>query len=346
MHFLPQALLNQFGEYPEKYRMLIWRFLLRLPENHDAFRNLVAKGVHPAFANLHKQFPMEDTRMFRRLRRILSALAFWSPVFGELPYLPALAFPFVKMFARDDLAAFEVLLSIFLNWGRRWVETFPHAPMQVMGRVDALMQFHEPELHRHLRECGVDAQDYAWTLLRSGFTEVLSKSEWLRLWDHLVTDAANPEGFLHTVVAYMRFFRTTLLHIAAPKDGGGSARQEIVAFLRLQNAVDLRKLLRMKQRIQRDTPAELESPGEWPGDSTAASASGPPFPVPQGDSYPAFLHFPKFVVNFQLQERDRIAAEEKELSRRTQVMDALRKKTYVGVPWLWLRGCVVVPALL
>lgn len=81
-----QALLHRFGEFPEKYRLLIWRFLLRLPENNGAFRALVAKGVHPAFRDLHKRYPINDTRLFRRLRRIVSALAFWSP--GERFPLP------------------------------------------------------------------------------------------------------------------------------------------------------------------------------------------------------------------------------------------------------------------
>ena len=131
-------------------------------------------------------------------------MLFPRTVFGELPYLPALAFPFVKLFARDDLAAFEAVLCVFLNWGRRWVETFPHAPMQVMGHADALLSFHEPDVCRHLRESGVDAQDYAWTLLRSAFTEVFSKREWLRFWDHVVMEAAHPDMLLYAVVAYLR----------------------------------------------------------------------------------------------------------------------------------------------
>ncbi len=51
------------------------------------------------------------------------------PVFGELPYVPGLAFPFVKVFQRDDLAAFEALLAVLLNFAGGWVETYPHAPL-------------------------------------------------------------------------------------------------------------------------------------------------------------------------------------------------------------------------
>lgn len=174
---LLQSLLKTFGEYPDRYRLLIWRFLMRLPENRESFRNLVAKGVHPAFADLHERYPIQNMRLFQRLRRVLSALAHWSPVFGELPYLPALAFPFVKLFERDDLSAMEAIMTVFLNWGAGWVDTYPHAPMQVLGAVDGLLAYHDPALAKHLRDCGTTAQDYAWTLMRSLFTEVLTTDE-------------------------------------------------------------------------------------------------------------------------------------------------------------------------
>ena len=44
--------------------------------------------------------------------RVLSALAFWSPVFGEADYLPHLAFPFAKLFQNNRLLAFEMLATI------------------------------------------------------------------------------------------------------------------------------------------------------------------------------------------------------------------------------------------
>ena len=97
-HPVHQSLLFEHGRFPEKFRRLIWRFLLRLPENASSHSDLVRKGVHTAYRDLHLRFPMRDTRLLKRLRRCLSCLAHWSPVFGELAFLPELAFPFVKVF--------------------------------------------------------------------------------------------------------------------------------------------------------------------------------------------------------------------------------------------------------
>ena len=44
--------------------------------------------------------------------RVLSALAHWSPLFGETDYLPMLAFPFVKLFQNNQLLAFEIIATL------------------------------------------------------------------------------------------------------------------------------------------------------------------------------------------------------------------------------------------
>ena len=48
--------------------------------------------------------------------RALSALAHWSPVFGETGYLPGLVFPFIKLFQNNQLVTFELLATILSEW--------------------------------------------------------------------------------------------------------------------------------------------------------------------------------------------------------------------------------------
>ena len=107
-----QSILRGYGEYPAKYRMFIWRRLLQLPENHRAYSTLLEKGTHPSYAALHEQCPMKSRKLLRVLQRALSALAFWSEVFGETEYLPGLVFPFVKMFQNNQLVSFEIVATV------------------------------------------------------------------------------------------------------------------------------------------------------------------------------------------------------------------------------------------
>lgn len=52
------------------------------------------------------------TPMLAFVYRTLSALAHWSAIFGETPYIPLLAFPFVKLFQNNQLICFEVVATV------------------------------------------------------------------------------------------------------------------------------------------------------------------------------------------------------------------------------------------
>ena len=46
------------------------------------------------------------------MKRVLSALAYWSPIFEGLEYLPSLVFPFVKVFEGDLFSGVEVVMTV------------------------------------------------------------------------------------------------------------------------------------------------------------------------------------------------------------------------------------------
>jgi hypothetical protein len=54
--------------------------------------------------------------MFCKLEHILSAMAWWCPIFGEVDYLPQLVFPFSILFVGDDLSCFETGVCFVMNW--------------------------------------------------------------------------------------------------------------------------------------------------------------------------------------------------------------------------------------
>jgi hypothetical protein len=62
-------ILKCYGEYPARYRMFIWKLLLKLPENYESYGALIEKGVHPAFIDLHKKYPIKSQKCNRLLER-------------------------------------------------------------------------------------------------------------------------------------------------------------------------------------------------------------------------------------------------------------------------------------
>ncbi|XP_031525585.1 TBC1 domain family member 31 isoform X14 [Papio anubis] len=205
-----QILLKGYGEYPTKYRMFIWRSLLQLPENHTAFSSLIDKGTHVTFLNLQKKYPIKSRKLLRVLQRTLSALAHWSVIFSDTPYLPLLAFPFVKLFQNNQLICFEVIATLIINWCQHWFEYFPNPPINILSMIENVLAFHDKGLLQHFIDHDITSQLYAWPLLETVFSEVLTREEWLKLFDNIFSN--HPSFLLMTVVAYNICSRVPLLN--------------------------------------------------------------------------------------------------------------------------------------
>ncbi|XP_063055000.1 TBC1 domain family member 31 isoform X2 [Engraulis encrasicolus] len=297
------GLLKAFGEYPAKYRMFLWRSLLQLPENQAAFSSLMAKGVHPAFLTLQERYPIKSQKLQRGLQRLLSALAHWSAIFGEADYLPLVAFPFVKLFQNNPLICFEVVATVIVNWCQHWFEYFPNPPLNVLSMVENVLAHHDKELLQHLVDRHITSQLYVWPLLETLFSEVLTRDEWLRLFDNVFS---NPPAFLlFATAAYITCCRAQLLAL--------TYREDFEYFFHHRNNFDIGSMIREAYRLMEATPAEV-----LPRPTLTAFE-----PLLRGQ-YPVFNKYPTFIVEYQSQERERIRQQEAQYLLERQALQDLR----------------------
>ncbi|XP_037358020.1 TBC1 domain family member 31 isoform X5 [Talpa occidentalis] len=298
-----QVLLKGYGEYPMKYRMFIWRSLLQLPENHTAFSNLVDKGVHVAFLNLQKSYPIKSRKLLRVLQRTLSALAHWSAIFSDTPYLPLLAFPFVKLFQNNQLICFEVVATLIINWCQHWFEYFPNPPINILSMIENVLAFHDKELLQHFIHHDVTSQVYAWPLLETVFSEVLTREEWLKLFDNVFSN--HPSFLLMTVVAYNMCSRAPLLNC--------NLKDDFEYFFHHRNNLDISVVIRKVYHLLDTTPADIHPDSML--DAFVALTKG---------QYPVFNQYPKFIVDYQTQERERIRKDELDYLRERQTVENMQ----------------------
>jgi hypothetical protein len=161
----------------------------------------------------------------------MSALAHWSPLFETLDYLPAVIFPFVKLFQNDLFSCLEVCMTIisrFLpivcvfsknrilvtvfeiaNWCQKWWDYYPNPPIECLDILEELLAFHDPELLAHFMKHQVTSQIYGWVPMHTLCSELLLMEDWLRVWDHMVSNP--PSFFYYVLIAYARYFRVALL---------------------------------------------------------------------------------------------------------------------------------------
>ncbi|XP_071817640.1 TBC1 domain family member 31-like [Apostichopus japonicus] len=298
-----QNILIGFGEYPEKYRMFIWRSLLRLPENHSAFSSLIDRGTHLAWAKLHEDYPIKSRRLLRVLQRTLSSLAHWSAIFGELEYLPMLAFPFVKLFQNNQLICFEVVATVLANWCQHWFEFFPNPPINVLSSVENILAFHDKKLLQHFVTYNISSQVYAWPLLHTLMSEVLTKEDWLKLWDNVLSQ--NSSFFLFAIVSYLMNARRPLLQCTDVDDFN--------YYFHHCNAVNISSVIKDAYNLKETTPEDI-----IPGKDQFK-------PLTKGQ-YPIFNKYPKFVVDYQTQERDKIRRDELDYLHQRQAAAELERE--------------------
>lgn len=62
-------ILRQFGEYPESYRLIIWRTILQLPMNLEAYTSLANKECHPSHINVESKYPLVNKALSNALKR-------------------------------------------------------------------------------------------------------------------------------------------------------------------------------------------------------------------------------------------------------------------------------------
>ncbi|XP_050509804.1 TBC1 domain family member 31 isoform X3 [Diabrotica virgifera virgifera] len=278
-------ILKEYGEYPENYRIKIWERLLDLPNNVGSYNNVINHKTIIAFVDLHKKYPLEDKLFLTSLKKLLSNLVTWCPFFANVEYLPVFVFPFVKVFHNKPLACFEVVCTIIVNWCQHWFEYFPLAPINVLAIAENVLLEHDPELLHHLVTLKVNSTVYIWSLLETIFSEVLISTEWLILWDHILTNEIS--FLLCASVAYNMVQRNVLLTFKTVDD--------LASFYKKQNPIDVKRLIKVTYCLLKNT-SEKFHPRQY----------FTPFGSIDKREYPQFTQYPTQIVGFENNELKKV----------------------------------------
>ena len=76
-------------------------------------------------------------------------------------------------------------------------------------------------------------ETHAWGLMSTVMTEVLSKADWLKLWDHVLSNS--PPFFMFLLLSYLLYFRAQIT--------SAETRQHTEGITRRCNPLDLNKVL-------------------------------------------------------------------------------------------------------
>ncbi|KAL0821512.1 hypothetical protein ABMA28_004974 [Loxostege sticticalis] len=280
-----RRILMQYGEYPDKFRSVIWRSLLNTPQNKIAYAALVDKGIHPTYRDIEKQFTIHSSVTLKNLKRLLSCLAHWCPLFGVMKFLPGFVFPFVKVLQKDPLLLFECVATILLNYCQLWFEYAPFPPISILAMAENILAEHDQQLLNHFCEAGITSQTYALKILETAFSEVLTCTEWLILWDHILSN--EPAFILMAVVSYNIVQKNALKRL--------TTHEQLDNFFHMQNPIDKKLFLKKAYVLLNDTCEDIH-PRRFFNSFVS---------LEKGDCYQQFTGYPKATICLKLAKKER-----------------------------------------
>lgn len=136
-----------------------------------------------------------------------------------------------------------------MNYCQKWFEYHPLPPLNVLGIIENILLQADPALLNVFCERGITSSEYAWPLLKTAMSEVLSGPEWLILWDHLIS-LKKPLLFLLSVVAHCICSREIIISSL-------NTKESIKRYFTRQGNIEAQEILKVAQRLDNDIPLRI-----------------------------------------------------------------------------------------
>lgn len=284
---------------------MIWKTILKLPQNANSFARLLKRDRHSCVANYDKRYSLVDQKALSSLSKIVSCLAHWATVFGYVDFLPQFVFPFLRVCKGDLLLCFELMATILNNQCQLWFEFAPlQMPYNYLCLIENVLMESDPKLLQFYKSKDVTPKIYALPLMETAFSEVLDEQLWLQLWDHIVTN--EPYFMIFVIVAYNSALRLTVMRY--------DEVTSIEKIFREQNYVNFKKLITKAYRLMENCSSNIH-PKRY---------MKPFVPLARGE-YQTFENYPKNVSDMKVNEIDTLREEQKMLDTKLAEMESFEK---------------------
>ena len=210
--------LDQCSSFPSNMRKYIYQFLFSLPNETKIYDKYDKMGIHPFFRFLDDIYPLVDSTQKSNLQKVCSLLAFYSPLIGNLYFLPELVFPFIKCFPNEEHFLFELLIAFFHSIGNFWFEFYPGSPLyhiklseKIIEHEDSILYEHIEKIYRESDIAELKLTEIIWRLIRNLFSESLVKAHWLQMIDFLFAYNHKPEMILYIACSFILSIKNQIL---------------------------------------------------------------------------------------------------------------------------------------
>lgn len=161
--------------------------------------------------------------------------------------------------------------------------------------IENIIAENDKTIYHHIYRYKITSQTYAWPILQTVFSEILTKDELLIFLDHLFYNRSSLY-LLCCVAAYIIICKEPILRI--------SHFEDFEYFFRHRNAININLLIKKADYLFAKT---LENQNNL---RFSRHYTTPFDPLTKGN-YQIFNHYPEFVVDYRKKETERIRNEQK-----------------------------------
>lgn len=182
--------------------------------------------------------------------------------------------------------------------------------------IENILYEHDVQLLQHLSFHMVTSEMYAWPLLESAFSEVLTASEWCILWDHILSN--EPSFLLMTIVAYSILNHSLLMTFTDVSD--------FKHFYRHQNPINVKRLVAKSYCLFNNT-SEKNHPKSYLN----------LFNKLEVGEYPRFANYPVTLIDYENKATEDIRKQQEIIQIKESDLFAQRLQDYRQLLTLQLR---------
>ena len=143
---------------------------------------------------------------------VIDNVLHWSPQLKLVPHIRSLLAPFLTIFSGHNTTSFEFCVSLLSRY--TWLSHYP-APSPALVTAWRILVQEAPDLVSQLTSLGVTSRHLLWPLLQTCWASTLPHSDWLQVWDHIVT--SGPGLVLASLVSTVLQLQTTLRSCDSPR---------------------------------------------------------------------------------------------------------------------------------
>ncbi|MES1905606.1 MAG: hypothetical protein MHPSP_002700, partial [Paramarteilia canceri] len=180
-----KGIIKEFGSIPDKFRLFVWKNLLKLPENKLLFKSLQKSIIKNQNIYAKTESRKHNKFLCSKIGKVLDTLKQWAKITAEFDFLPIWVEFLSNIYECNFILCFETVVSILVNYCSDWFHYYPNPPFNILAEVENLVAMRDPKLIELFKSRKITSDIYIWPVLKELFLNNFNLKDRLIMFDNI-----------------------------------------------------------------------------------------------------------------------------------------------------------------